>query len=145
MLNQEKGSHSDAGFDGGVLYYNKQNNVCKYSGAKTPLYIVNGEELELIKSDRKNVGFIRTKIDEKYTDYNIDIKEDTQLYIATDGIMDQEGLNNTRYGRKEFERFLIRNSNKTMNNQKKELLSVFKNFKKQLEQTDDITVIGLKF
>lgn len=145
MLNQEKGSHSDAGFDGGVLYYNKQTNVCKYSGAKTPLYIVNNEDLEVIKSDRKNVGFIRTKIDEKYTDYDIDIKEDTQLYIATDGIMDQEGLNNTRYGRKEFERFLIRNSNNTMNNQKKELISVFKNFKKQLEQTDDITIIGLKF
>lgn len=145
MLKQEKGSRSNAGFDGAVLYYNKANNICKYAGAKIPLYIINDEKLEIIKSDKKNVGFVRTRIDQKYTYHDINIKKDTQLYLATDGIMDQEGLNDTRYGRKEFERLLVKNTRKSLNNQKEEIIKVFKNFKQDLEQSDDITVVGLKF
>ncbi|NOR58167.1 MAG: CHASE2 domain-containing protein, partial [Sulfurimonas sp.] len=75
MLKQEKGSKSNAGFDGGILYYNKETNICKYAGAKTPLYIINDDNIEIIKSDRKNVGFVRTKVDQTYSEYDIEIKD----------------------------------------------------------------------
>jgi len=144
MLNQKKGSKSNAGFDGGVLYYNRVTNSCKYAGAKTPLYIINNSELEIIKSDRQNVGFIRTKIDQKYQEYDIDIKIGTKLYIATDGIIDQEGENNTRYGKSKFQDLIIKNSNEGFEKQKDKIISSFLNFKNEFEQSDDITVIGLE-
>jgi len=145
MLKQEKGSKSNTGFDGGILYYNKETNICKYAGAKTPLYIVQDGKLEILKSDRKNVGFVRTKLDQKYTEYDIEIKSGTQIYLCTDGIIDQEGENNSRYGKSRFEKLILENSDKTFTEQRNSIVADFENFQSDFEQSDDITVLGLKF
>jgi PAS domain S-box-containing protein len=147
MLKQEKGSKSNAGFDGGILYYNKETNVCKYAGAKTPLYIVNDdlEELEIITSDRKNVGFVRTDFDQTYTSYDIQIREGTKLYFCTDGIVDQEGLEEKRFGKSQLESFLIEMKGVSLEKQKDILISRFEEFKNNLPQSDDATIVALKF
>ncbi len=150
MLKQEKGSRSNAGFDGGILYYNRATNSCKYAGAKTPLYIINDNQLEIIKSDRKNVGYIRTKIDQQYTEYDIEIKADTRLYLCTDGIIDQEGENDSTYGKKRFENIILKNHRLSFKRQKQHITDDFNHFitdakQQTIEQRDDITIMGLKF
>jgi PAS domain S-box-containing protein len=145
MLKQDKRSKSNAGFDGGVLYYNRERNICKYAGAKTPLYIVRDAQLEVVKSDRKNVGFVRTKIDQKYSEYDIEIDSGVQLYITTDGVIDQEGINGSRYGKTKFEELVLENSSKSLVEQREILVSSFREFKSDIAQSDDITVVGLKF
>ena len=145
MLKQDKGSKSNAGFDGGVLYYNKITKRCKYAGAKTPLYIVKNNELEVIKSDRKNVGFVRTKMDQTYTEYEIAIEADTKLYITTDGIIDQEGEDKTMYGKHKFEDLILANNNQKFKQQKKNLVKSFIAFKGSSTQSDDITIVGIQF
>ncbi|MBU1666954.1 SpoIIE family protein phosphatase [bacterium] len=145
MLKQEKGSHSNSGFDGGVLYYNKQTNICKYAGAKTPLYIVNDGQLEIIKSDRKSVGFIRTDINQKYTEHTIKIKKGTKLYITTDGITDQEGIDDSRYGVNNFKQLILDNYTYPFTEQHRHMKNSFIDFKGDLEQSDDITILGLEF
>ena len=148
MLKQEKGSKSksNAGFDGGVFYFNKETRVCKYAGAKTPLYIIRNNTLEIFKSDRKNIGFIRTKYDQEYTEFYMKLDNSvTNLYLATDGIIDQEGGNDSRFGKGKFERLLLEHHKKPFSEQKQLLLDSFENFKSDFEQSDDITVIGLQF
>lgn len=145
ILKQEKGSKSNVGFDGGILYYNRRTNRCRYAGAKTPLYIINNHKLEVIKSDRKNVGFIRTKMNQEYTEYEIEIKEGTKLYISTDGLLDQEGEDNSRYGKDRFEKVILESHNNPFSQQEELITSSFLNIKGELEQSDDITVIGLEF
>lgn len=145
MLKQEKGSLSNAGFDGGVLYYNKKTNVCKYAGAKTPLYIIDNDKLRILKSNRKNVGFVRTKIDQTYTEYEVEIKENIKLYIATDGMIDQEGCDKTRFGKLCFEQQILKIHNESFSKQKDIIKSHFNDFKGAKQQTDDITIVGLKF
>ena len=145
ILKQEKGSTSNVGFDGGILYYNRVTHRCKYAGAKTPLYVINGDKLEVIKSDRKNVGFIRTKMNQEYTEYDIEIKKGTKLYISTDGIMDQEGKENSRYGKDRFVKLILDNEHRPFDKQKEFITSDFLKVKGDLEQSDDITVIGLEF
>lgn len=145
MLKQEKGSKSNSGFDGGILSYNKKTKVCKYAGAKTPLYIINNGELEVIRSDRKSVGFIRTDIHQKYTEYTIAIKKGTKLYMTTDGLTDQEGIDNARYGVERFKKFILENHKASLMEQKKRIKESFINFKSDLEQSDDITILGLEF
>ncbi len=151
MLKQEKGSQSNAGFDGGILYYNAKTKLCKYAGAKTPLYIINNGELDIIKSDRKNVGYVRTKIDQAYTDYTIDIKANTKLYITTDGLIDQEGKNDSQYGKTRFKQFILDHSQHSFSTQKENLKQSFKDFSwhdennQLIEQRDDVTVLGLQF
>ena len=145
MLNQRRGSKSNTGFDGGILYYNSRTNKCTYAGAKTALYIVDDDKLEILKSDRANVGFIRTKLNQTYTQYDVTIKKGTKLYITTDGIIDQEGEENRRYGKKQFEHLILKHSNKPFKEQKKLIEESFIHFKKQYNQSDDITVLGVQF
>jgi serine phosphatase RsbU (regulator of sigma subunit) len=145
MLKQEKGSKSNTGFDGGVLYYNSLTNECKYAGAKTPLYIIRDDTLEVIKSDRANVGFIRTQMNQEYTEYDVKIEEGTKLYITTDGIIDQEGKDNRRYGKKKFEELILANNSEVFQVQKETIKNSFINFKAQYEQSDDITIMGIQF
>ena len=142
VVKQKRGSRSNVGFDGGVLYYNKESKVCKYAGAKTPLYIVD-DEIKVIKSDRKNVGFIRTKIDQTYKEYEIEVKENTKLYIATDGIIDQNGKDNSQYGQSKFKKLILKNE--IFNKQKDKIENDFKKFKEGITQIDDVTVVGIKF
>ena len=144
MLNQDKKSKSNAGFDGGVLYFNKETKECKFAGAKTDLYLVKSQKLEVIEGDTKHVGFVRTNIDQKYKEHSFTLDKNTQLYISTDGLFDQKGENKKRFGIKRFEEFLLKNSNKPLNEQLKILQDELYHFKKLLPQTDDITVIGLK-
>jgi len=145
MLKQKKGSKSNAGFDGGILYYNKTTKECKYAGAKTDLYIIDDDKLNIINGDKKNVGFVRTKIDQKYTEHTVDIKEDTRLYITTDGIFDQEGENKARYGIDRFESKIVEVSEEPFDIQKNLILDSFNEFKQNIRQTDDVTIVGLKF
>jgi len=145
MLNQDKGSKSNTGFDGGVLYYNKAKKTCKYAGAKTPLYIIKNNQVKVIKSDRKNVGFIRTKIDQEYTEYEINIEKGTKLYITTDGITDQEGTNNNTYGKDKFQKLLLSIHQEKLEKQKQIIIKSFLDFKKTSTQSDDITIFGIEF
>ncbi|CAA6817508.1 MAG: Response regulator containing a CheY-like receiver domain and an HD-GYP domain [uncultured Sulfurovum sp.] len=145
MLKQEKGSKSNTGFDGGILYYNKETNVCKYAGAKTALYIINDNELEIIKSDRVSVGFVRTKMDQVYTEHNIAIEEGTKLYILTDGVIDQEGKNNSMYGQERFGECILSNRNKSFQEQQDLLEQSVIEFSSGYEQSDDVTVLGMQF
>jgi len=146
MLNQQKrGSKSNAGFDGGILYYNKTTKKCKFAGAKTDLYIVQGDTISKVKGDRKNVGFVRTKINQTYTDHEISLTENTSLYISTDGLFDQEGEKDSRFGSKRFEKLLLQMQDMSLKNQAKNIKESFKAFKGDIEQIDDVTVVGLKF
>lgn len=145
MLKQHKGSKSNTGFDGGVLYYNKATKLCKYAGAKTALYIIKDNKLEVIKGDRKNVGFVRTNINQEYTEYDIEITKGTKLYITTDGIIDQEGLSSSIYGKDKFQDLLLKNHSKTLIKQKEIIKESFFTFKSTCKQSDDITVFGIEF
>jgi len=40
---------------------------------------------------------------------------------------------------------LLKTSNKPINKQKYEIINIFKEYKKDFEQSDDVTVIGLEF
>jgi serine phosphatase RsbU (regulator of sigma subunit) len=145
MLKQNRSSKSRTGFDGGVLYYNRATNVCKYAGAKTPLYIIRDDEMEVIASDKLHVGFPRTKIDQEYTNYDIEITKGTQLYIATDGISDQEGENGSRYGKTRLIELLKEISGLPMVKQRDRVINSYEEFRSNITQTDDITVFGIEF
>ncbi len=147
MLKQvdRRSSRSNAGFDGGVIYYNRETNVCKYAGAKTPLYIVKDDDIEIIKSDRKHVGFVRTDLEERYTCYDIEITKGTKLYLSTDGLLDQEGDGDSKFGKRNFESFIRDNYSQPLREQKEMIVDKFHRFKSNNKQNDDITVVGIEF
>ncbi|MEO1954552.1 MAG: hypothetical protein ABGW74_07595 [Campylobacterales bacterium] len=68
LLNQEENiSVSNVGFDGGVIYYNKETKILKFAGAETSLfYTMSDGDLKVIKGDRHSVGYKRSDSFYKY-------------------------------------------------------------------------------
>lgn len=142
MLKKYQASQTIIGFDGGVLYYHKQKKIIRFSGAKTPLYVVQNGRLTCYKGDRKGVGFSRTPIDYAFTEYEINVDPDMRFYLATDGIYDQEGMDGSRYGKSRLETIITTQADQSLHRQHKIIIQSLKNFQGTKAQTDDMTLLG---
>lgn len=147
LLKQEsQDSLSNAGFDGAVVYYDKQTRVLKYAGAQTPLFYTDeSEQIVMIKGDRHSVGYKKSDSSFEFTTHTLEVTSGMQFYITTDGYLDQNGgEKDFPYGKKRFLKLLSENRSKSMKEQKKVLENEFATYKFNKEQNDDITVIGFK-
>ena len=145
LLKQENDDAiSNAGFDGGILYYNKDKNIIRYAGAETPLFYVQNDELNVIKTDRHSIGYKKSDASFKFTDYEISIDTQTKIYITTDGYFDQNGgEKGFPYGKKRFQKFIQDNHDENFAEQKELLLYEMQGYQKDEERNDDVTVVGL--
>lgn len=146
LKQEEESSISNAGFDGGVIYYNKAEKVIKYAGANTPLFYFDKEnQLNIIKGSRHSVGYKKSDPNFEFKEYSIAIEESMQFYITTDGYFDQNGgTKGFPLGKKQFARILDKNHNLELDTQKELLLEELKDYQKDEERNDDVTVIGFK-
>jgi len=147
LLKQEnKDSISNSGFDGGLLYYNKKENKLIYAGAKTPLYVVQNGELKVYKSDRHSLGYKRSNSSYEFTNYIIDITGNTQIYITTDGFIDQIGDGNGfSFGKTNFTNLINEYSMEILSDQQEIFLDALLEHQGETPANDDITVVSLKF
>lgn len=147
LLKQESiDSISNAGFDGGILYYNKKEQLIKFSGAETSLFYLENKELRIIKGSRHSVGYKKSDPNYQFKEHTIDVNQATQIYITTDGYLDQNGGEKSfPFGKKRFKQLLLDNYNESMADQKELLMYELQNYQKNNERNDDITVVGLKF
>lgn len=146
LLHQEDTkSICNAGFDGGILLYNRKKNLVKYAGAELPLFVIQDGEINTIKGNRQSVGYRSCDFNFLFKDNNINIDKDTYLYLSTDGYIDQNGGNKDfPFGKKQLKNLLLTIHQENFATQKEILLQKNIEYKKQEESTDDITIVGLK-
>jgi len=144
LLKQEHdGSISNAGFDGGILYYNKKEKIIKYAGAETPLFYVKENELTMIKGDRYSVGYKKCSLDYEYKEHLIEVEEGMQFYLTTDGYLDQNGGEKSfPFGKKRFKSVIKEYHTETMADQQEVFLYELMNYQGEEETNDDMTLIG---
>jgi PAS domain S-box-containing protein len=148
LLNQKDtdSSHSNVGFDGGVLFYNQKEKIVKYAGAETPLYYVLDGEVEMIKSDRHSIGYATSDCNYKFKDFTFSTDDIKEFYITTDGYYDQVGgAKKMMFGKKRVKRLLNEIKNQSMEKQKAELLLALKEHQGSEFRRDDVTFLGLRF
>ena len=131
------------GMDGILLCIDKTTNEITYSAANNePILISNNQILELPK-DKMPVGK-GEKIDSFKTNSIMANKGDA-LYLYTDGYADQfGGPKGKKFKYKQLNTLLIEINDKTMAEQKNHLDNTIENWKDNLEQVDDILIIGIK-
>ncbi len=131
------------GFDGILLCINQKTNTFTYSAANNePILISNNNLIELEK-DRMPVGK-GEKINE-FTLHTINAKPGDSLYLYTDGFADQfGGPKGKKFKYKTLNELLFKNSQLPLNEQLENLKLEFNNWKGDLEQVDDVLIIGLK-
>jgi serine phosphatase RsbU (regulator of sigma subunit) len=100
-------------------------------------------ELIEYKANKQPIG----KVDnpKPFTTHTIDLQKGDTIYIFTDGFADQfGGEKGKKLMYKPFKELLLSIQDKTMNEQKELLEEHFENWKGNLEQVDDVCVIGVR-
>lgn len=146
MLKQEdEFSISNAGFDGGILYYNKVEGIVKYAGAETPLFYIEDGKLNIIKGDRHSVGYKKCNTNFEYKEHIIEVKKGMNFYLTTDGYLDQNGgEKGFPFGKKKFSEIITKNTNQSYADQQEIMLYTLADYQGNEDKNDDITVIGFK-
>jgi serine phosphatase RsbU (regulator of sigma subunit) len=117
--------------------------VLQYSGANNPLWIIGEGKIIEIKANKQPIG----KYDNvaSYTTHTIDLQENDSIYLFTDGFADQfGGSKGKKFMYKPFKELLLSIQDKTMDEQKIVLEQHFESWKGNLEQVDDVCVIGIR-
>ncbi len=146
LLRQEGAdSISNAGFDGGILYYNKKEKIIKFSGAETPLFYMEDGEFKTIKGSRHSVGYKKSDGDFQFKEHTIEVKEGMQFYLATDGYLDQNGGHKGfPFGKRRFGNIIKEYYSESFADQQEVFLEELYEYQGDEERNDDITLIGLK-
>ena len=131
------------GFDGILICMDQKTKQITYSAANNkPILIQDGQIIEL-EADRMPVGMGERKEDFKL--HLIDLKPGDSLYLYTDGYADQfGGPRGKKFKYKALNELILANSTKSLEEQHKVLKSSFEDWRGDLEQVDDVCLIGIK-
>ncbi len=140
----------------------------KFSGAHNPLWIIRKGVAEEIKAEfsaessdcinifeGKEHTLIEVKADKQpigkfanplpYTTHKIDLKPGDSIYIFSDGYADQfGGEKGKKFKTKNFKNLLLSVQKEPMEKQKELIDQAFEDWKGNLEQLDDVCVIGIQ-
>jgi serine phosphatase RsbU (regulator of sigma subunit)/tetratricopeptide (TPR) repeat protein len=131
------------GMDIALCAINYKTNTLQYSGANNSLYVIRNGELMETKPDKQPVGkhFKQTS----FTNHIVKLEEADAIFTFSDGYADQfGGEKGKKFMYKQFKKLLISISNKTITEQKEILIAEFDNWKGDLDQIDDVCIIGVK-
>ena len=150
LLKQEtKDSNSNAGWDGGIIYYNKKDKILKFSGAETALFYVDTRgEFHTVKGNRYSVGYKKCDINYEYKETVLEVEDGMKFYCTTDGYLDQNGgEKDFPFGKKRFGNIIKEHHTKPMSEQKKIFLDEMERYESMIpnnDRNDDMTLIGFE-
>lgn len=120
-----------------------EKNILQYAGAHNPLWIIRKGEVLETKANKQPIGKFDNK--EPYTTHSFELQKGDSIYIFSDGYVDQfGGEKRKKFKVKAFRALLLSIQDKSMEEQKIIIDEVFDAWKGELEQIDDVCVIGVR-
>jgi serine phosphatase RsbU (regulator of sigma subunit)/Tfp pilus assembly protein PilF len=115
----------------------------EWAGANNPLWIHRRGELMEIAADKQPVGKFDYR--QPFTNHAIDLQADDSIYLFTDGYADQfGGPNGKKFKYRQLKDLLIESCKLDMMQQKAILDETFESWKNDLEQIDDVCIVGIR-
>jgi serine phosphatase RsbU (regulator of sigma subunit) len=138
-----KGETQD-GIEIAICILNLKNHKLEYAGANRPLYVVSGDTIQQIKPDRMPIGIYDYEV-RPFTSHSLKLKKNDSIYLFSDGYVDQLGgpLRKTFRSRK-FRKLLLDIRGESMSDQKQILMDTLNEWQGEVEQIDDILVMGIR-
>jgi len=148
LLHQMDKDGSKDGMDIALCLLNRNNNKLLYSGANRPLWItreMNGNvELIEYKATKTAIGGF-TENTQDFIQHEIELLKGDMIYMFSDGFADQfGGKNEKKITTKRFKEWLVTLHDQDLDSQKQFLSEQYNNWKGNLEQIDDVCVMGIK-
>jgi ligand-binding sensor domain-containing protein/serine phosphatase RsbU (regulator of sigma subunit) len=133
------------GMDCSFISFNLKTKVITYAAANNPIWIVRGNQLLEFDCDSMPVG--KHDFDQKaFTQHTVQLEHGDCIYSLTDGMPDQfGGPKGKKFMYKKLKEFLVSIASKPMLEQKHILKSTFEAWRGDLEQVDDVLIIGIRY
>jgi ligand-binding sensor domain-containing protein/serine phosphatase RsbU (regulator of sigma subunit) len=133
------------GMDLSLININFSRKELTYSGAYNPAYVIRGQELIELMPDKISIGSYNEEPNRKFGSQTVNLEKGDAIYLFTDGYADQfGGPNGKKFKYNQFKNLLVDIQNLPMEEQKKLLERNIEEWRGDLEQVDDILVIGIK-
>jgi len=145
-LRQEgkEGEQKD-GMDMGLCVYDPGNRQLQFAGAYNSMYLIKNNELEEVKADRMPIA-IHYHGKEPFTNHEIKTEKGDVIYLFSDGFPDQfGGPDGKKFMNKRLKALLLKIHQEPLKKQREKLLKEFEDWRGELEQVDDVIVIGIGF
>ena len=162
LKQNSKGESVRDGMDMAFCALNESRTELSFAGAKNPIYMIlpkptrQGME-DLIKSENDTHILIEIKGDKQpignhsdselkpFTNHTIAVEKGDLIYIFTDGFADQfGGEKGKKFNYKRFRGLLLDIIEDPLPVQKQKLQKAFNDWKGELEQVDDVLIMGVK-
>ena len=133
-----------SGADVGILKIDTLVRKIEYAGAKMDLMHVFNGELQVVKSDRLQIGDL-FEYDHKYTTQNVDLdpKIKSNFYLSSDGLKDLiGGEEGKKFGKTQVKSLMEDNYQAPMATQKENFQNSLANWAGFYEPLDDMLVVG---
>lgn len=132
------------GMDASIVCFDFENNKFTYTAANNPVWIIRNNELIEIKPEKMPVG----KHDNDstlFTQGEFELQKGDLVYTLTDGFPDQfGGEKGKKFMSKNLKALLVSIAHLPMQEQEEQLHEIFTNWKGELEQVDDVCLIGVR-
>ncbi|MFT5820459.1 MAG: serine phosphatase RsbU (regulator of sigma subunit) [Crocinitomix sp.] len=115
----------------------------EYAGAHNPLWIIRNKEIIEFKADKQPIG--NFEMAKPFTNHEFDLELGDLIYIFSDGYVDQfGGVKGKKFKPKKFRELLLNIHQKPLDEQARVLKETIVEWRGDLEQVDDICVLGVR-
>jgi serine phosphatase RsbU (regulator of sigma subunit) len=142
LIESISNEHQQDGMDATLIKIT--TNKLEYASANNKAVVIRNNELIELGCDKMPIGK-SPKEDQSFSSFSFDLLKGDCIYLFTDGFADQfGGANGKKFKYKQLHSMLIANSAEPMERQKEILSNAFEVWKGNLEQVDDMLLIGIR-
>ncbi|HXB41377.1 MAG TPA: SpoIIE family protein phosphatase [Bacteroidia bacterium] len=142
---EDSSQQTKDGMDMSMCIVDYEKMQMQYSGAFNPLYLVRNGTITQYKADKFPIGLRADEEIKNFTNNVIQLQKDDTFYIFSDGYADQfGGPKGKKYMTGNFRELLLKTSKEPISKQRDILDKTVEGWRGELEQVDDILVIGIQ-
>lgn len=132
------------GMDCSLIVMNHASKEISWSGANNHIWILENKELVEVKADKQPVAFYENSKD--FSTHLLTINRGSQVYLFTDGYGDQfGGPKGKKYKNKSLKEFLTTICDQPVEKQVELLENNIQQWRRELDQVDDIAIAAIRF
>lgn len=130
------------GMDISLCCYDIPSKTLKWAGANNPIWLLRNNEIMEIKGNKQSVG--RNHSYSNFTTHSISVCPNDTIYLFSDGFADQfGGPKGKKFKYSQLKESIISAGASPVKDQEAILSQTLKDWKGQLEQVDDICIMGV--
>lgn len=131
------------GMDISLMIVDPLRNSFRWAGANSPLWFIQNEALQILKGDKQHAGYSENPL--PFTTHTVQLNGTETFYLFSDGFADQfGGESGKKYKTSAFKYLIEQIYHLPLHEQEEKINTSFLDWKQDLDQVDDVSVIGIR-